>query len=219
MDLDVCKIRMDTKGKIRWQSPWCSCPGKQRHSRIIDKGERNGHCLDRLSRSPDKLGLLRTCRVIHIAIILPSLEVRQWCSTSSGIRHDSLTSINKILLEQLGESPPAGFHKRRVQSFIVIVEVNPATHPLDSTPPFRRVTHDNGTTFSIVYIDTHGHDIFFTSNAELLVNFVLNRQSMRIPTKTASYMKSADVRMSCNDILIFQVGISRTHHIYIILPL
>lgn len=51
--------------------------------------------------------------------------------------------------------------------------------------PLRCVSHDNFAAFSIVSLDTHFLNILRPSDVQLLVDLILDRETMRVPTEAA----------------------------------
>ena len=134
-------------------------------------------------------------------IRLPSFEIRKRRCASSGIRHNPQPAIHHALLEQLAKSPPHRLHKRKIQRFIIVVEIDPPAHPLNGLPPFGRIPHDDLPALFIVLVNAHFHDIFLASDPEAFVYFVFYGQAVRIPAESTRYVVPADVGMSSHDIL------------------
>lgn len=133
-----------------------------------------------------------------------------------------MTTVNLSLLVQLLKHPPDTFHECGVQSLVVVVKVDPASHTFDGLSPFAGVSHDNSSALGVVLIDTHCQDIVLTLklhadlakyhyrvdssvsylNAEFLVDFVLNGQTVRVPTETTFNVVTSVVSVTRNNILI-----------------
>jgi hypothetical protein len=71
---------------------------------------------------------------------------------------------------------------------VVIVEIDPAPQTLDDAPPFIRVSHDDGSALGIVFFDTDFLHGISTRHAQLLVDLILNRNAMSIPSKSSNHM-------------------------------
>ena len=82
-----------------------------------------------------------------------------------------------------------------------MVEVNPATHALDRFAPLGLIAHHDGSAFRVVLGDAHFKDIFFALDTQLLVNFVLNRQTMTVPAKATVHVMTGRVGEASHDIL------------------
>ena len=116
-----------------------------------------------------------TSRIVDISVILASLKVRKRGKTTSRVRHDSQPPVYQSLLVHLAESPPNRFHEARVEGLIIVVEIDPSAHSLHGRPPFPRISHDDATALSVVFVDPHTHDVLSTGDLESFVNLVLYR--------------------------------------------
>jgi hypothetical protein len=84
---------------------------------------------------------------------------------------------------------------------VVIVKVDPAAKSIDGRSPFARISHDNSSALLVVLVQTHLQNRIFSGQAELLVNFVFNRQSMCIPAKSSFDMEAFHRPVSGNNVL------------------
>lgn len=73
----------------------------------------------------------------------------------------------------------------RFSDLVIVVKVNPASEALNRSPPFRSVAHDNGATLLIVLCNSKLFHSRFSRDTQLLVDFVLDRESMGIPSKSS----------------------------------
>lgn len=68
---------------------------------------------------------------------------------------------------------------------VIVVEINPTSQTLNGVSPFAGISHDNGSTLLVVLGDTEFHDGSLTRNSQLLVNLMLNGQTVCIPAKAS----------------------------------
>lgn len=71
---------------------------------------------------------------------------------------------------------------------VVVIEINPAAHPINRLPPFRRKSHDNGPALFIVFLQAKLHNGIPTREPQLLVNLVLDRQAVCVPAESPLHM-------------------------------
>jgi hypothetical protein len=109
--------------------------------------------------------------------------------------------VNLVLVKQLLENPPFGLHEVRMHSLVIIVEVNPATQSFDGVSPFCGIAHNNRTTLLVILGNTEFHDGSLSRDSKLLVNLMLDRKAMGIPTKATLDMKALHGPVSRDDIL------------------
>ena len=62
-----------------------------------------------------------------VFVILSRLEVGERSGTGRRERHHLVPFIDEAFGEKLLEDPPDGLHKPRIQSLVVVVEIDPAT--------------------------------------------------------------------------------------------
>jgi hypothetical protein len=90
-----------------------------------------------------------------------------------------------------------------VQCLVVVVKIDPSSHPFHSRTPFGRVTHDDRTALGVVFVNTHLHYVLLASNAELFVDLMLDRESVGIPSESALDMVAVGMSISSHNVLIF----------------
>ena len=76
--------------------------------------------------------------------------------------------------------------KKTVPDLVVVVEVDPSAQTFDGVPPFSRISHHNGSALRIVLFDPHVLDRIACRNAQSLVDFVLNGETVGIPAEAAT---------------------------------
>lgn len=145
-----------------------------------------------------------TSWVVDISVILTRLEVTQRSGTRSGVWHDSLTSVHLVLLPKLAKHPPDTLHESDVERFVIVVEIDPSSDPLNSMSPFTSVSHDNLATGGIVLVNSQFHDVLLALDVELFVNLVLDGKTMSVPSETTLDMESIGPGMTSHDILVCQ---------------
>jgi hypothetical protein len=67
-------------------------------------------------------------------------------------------------------------------------------------PPFFTETHHDGSTLSIVVLQAKLHNSSLARNSKLLVDLMLNRQAMSVPSESALDMEALLRPVSRNDI-------------------
>ena len=184
VNFDVLEVGVCAKTGVHGEGPWCGCPGEQTCVRVLNQREGNNHS-----------------RVLHILVVLRGLEVAEWCGQGSAVRHDLEPAVDCVLLEQPLEHPPLRLHEAGVHGLVVVVEVDPATKPVDRVPPLGRISHDDGSALLVVLGDTNFPYGVATRHAELLVNLVLDGHTVGIPAKTALDITSVHGPVSWDDIL------------------
>jgi hypothetical protein len=143
----------------------------------------------------------RTSRISCISVVITGLKVTQRGSTSHRVGHDLESSVDLVLLPQLAKDPPNRLHKAWLQCLVPSVKVDPSSHSLDSALPFIGVSHDDSPALGIVFLNTDIHDILLALDAELFVDLVLDRETMRIPSESSLDMVTSSVSMSGHDVL------------------
>lgn len=143
----------------------------------------------------------RTSRVMDVPVFQPRFEVTQRSGAPSGVRHNPQSLVNQVLLKQLSKDPPDTFHVGSVERLVIVVKVDPPSQPLHRLPPLGRVSHDNGTTFFVVLVDTQSENVGFRSDVELFVDLVFDGETVGVPTETAFDVEAVGVSKSCDDIL------------------
>jgi len=145
-----------------------------------------------------------TSWVVDVSVILSSLEITQWSGTGSRVRHDSLTSVDLVLLPKLTKDPPDALHESNVECLVVVVEIDPSPNPLDGMSPFSSISHDNLATGGIVLVNTHVQDILLALDVELFVNLVFDGKTVCVPTETALDVETVGPGVTSHDILLCQ---------------
>lgn len=84
---------------------------------------------------------------------------------------------------------------------VVIVKVNPSTESLNGLSPLCRVAHDNGAAFFVVFANAEFLHSGLAGNTKLLVNFMLNRKPMGVPTESALNMVTLHRPVSGDNVL------------------
>lgn len=118
-----------------------------------------------------------------------------------------ISTVYLVFVEQLFEYPPTCFHEVGIHRLfctlisaslglekigeegrylVIIFEVNPVAQTFDCMPRFRGILHNNRLSFLIVLFNAHLQDCFSTRYTQYLLDFVLNRNAVCIPSKPAS---------------------------------
>ena len=84
---------------------------------------------------------------------------------------------------------------------VIVVEIDPPTKTLDGVSPFLTESHDDRPTLGVVLLETQLHDGVPARDAQLLVDLVLDGQTVGIPSKSALDMEALHGPVSRNDIL------------------
>ena len=118
-------------------------------------------------------------------IIRCGFEVSQRRTKSRRNRHNLYTLINKPLVPKLLKHPPQRFHVPNIHGFVVVIKVNPATNASNCIAPLAHISLHNATTLVVISSHTELFDRLLCGQTQLLINLMLNRQTMTVPTKTA----------------------------------
>lgn len=111
------------------------------------------------------------------------------------------TFVYESLLIKLLKHPPYALHKCWIQSFIVVLKVNPSTHPRHNCLPFFGIPHDDASACLIVVGNAQVQDILASFNVEALVNLIFNWQSVAIPPEPPGHMMPSRTCISGNNVL------------------
>lgn len=79
---------------------------------------------------------------------------------------------------------PNGLHEIKVECLVIISEVNPTSESRYYVLPFLRVSHHNGSALLVILLNAHFSDLVLIFNIKGFINFMLNRKTMAIPTKS-----------------------------------
>lgn len=71
---------------------------------------------------------------------------------------------------------------------VVIVEIDPATQPINDLPPLRGISHHNSPALSVVLLNPNLCHGISARHAQLLVNFVFDGNPVGVPTKASDHM-------------------------------
>ena len=93
--------------------------------------------------------------VIDILVIESRFEIGQDSVTSVGIGHDLAASVHESFFKHLLENPPAAFHEAQVHGLVIMVEIDPSSHPMYRASPFAGISHHNVSAFFIIIRDSH----------------------------------------------------------------
>ena len=122
--LHVGDIRANRKGKVARERPRRCRPRQNGGPRFIDKFEPDG---DR--------------RIVHVVVPAEvDLEVGQRSSKSRAVRQDIVPFVDQPLFPEALEDPPNRLHVLRLHRSVVVVEIDPAPHPRDDSPPLAGVS-------------------------------------------------------------------------------
>src|ERR1700742_2812195 len=88
-----------------------------------------------------------------------------------------------------------------MKRFIIVIEVDPPSHSVDSVPPLRSVTHHYRSALGIVFVDAHGKNVRFALDTKFFVYFMFYWQPMSVPSEPPLHVKAASTGMSSYYIL------------------
>ena len=163
----IVDVRPHTEGKVRRQRPW-GCSPCQNTCVFITQLEGNGYGW-----------------VLHILIIRGGFKVRQHGAQRRGHGHHLQALVNIPLVPELLNHPPDTLHKRGVHRFVVVIKIYPATQPGNSGLPLVNVAINNTPAFIVVTGDAKLLHGILSGQPKLLINLMLDRQTMTIPTEPA----------------------------------
>lgn len=84
---------------------------------------------------------------------------------------------------------------------VVVVEINPSAQAFDGGAPFLPIPHDNTTAFTVVCLETHLHNSGLACDTKLLVDFVLNGETVRVPAEPSRNVVALHGPIPRNDVL------------------
>jgi hypothetical protein len=142
-----------------------------------------------------------TSWIIHITVVITGLKVAQRRSATGRVRHDPQTAVDDVLLPKLTKDPPDALHEARVHGLVTVLKVDPSTSLFHNVLPLVGVLQDDGATLGVVLVDTHRHDVGFRCDVELLVDLMLDWETMGVPTETPLDMVTSRVGISRDDVL------------------
>ena len=184
VDLDVVKVGVDAKSQIGGKGPRRGGPCEKGGLGVVDEREANGDG-----------------GVLNLAVVETGLKVGERGGAGGGIGHYSNTLVDKALLMKSLEDPPDRLHEAEIHGLVAGVKVDPSSHALYGVLPLFLIGHDDSPALCIVLVDAHGHHIFLALNAELLVDLVLNGQTVAVPTESTVDIVTGRVSVSGDDIL------------------
>jgi len=101
----------------------------------------------------------------------------------------------------LPKHPPNALHKSSVEGLVPGLEVDPPSHPLDRRLPLSSIAHDDLPAGGIVLVNPHGQDVLFALDIEGFVDFMLYRQTVRVPAEAALDVVPGGVSMARDNVL------------------
>lgn len=79
---------------------------------------------------------------------------------------------------------PHRLHEVYVKSLVIILEIYPSSKSVYYMLPFRWISHNYWTALIIVFLYSHFSHLSFISNVQSFINFIFNRKTMTVPSKT-----------------------------------
>lgn len=89
----------------------------------------------------------------------------------------------------------------QVSYLVVVVKVDPTSQTLNGVSPFSGVTHDNRSAFFVVLGNAELHDSSLSGDTQLLLNLVLDGETVSVPTETSFDMISLHGPITRDDVL------------------
>jgi len=158
----------------------------------------------------------RDRRVVHVLVTAElELVVREDGGTSGAIGEDVVALVDQALVPKSLHHPPDGFHIVGVHGLVVAVEVHPASGARHDAAPFLRVAEHRGAAGLVEVGDAEALDICLGVEAEILLDEVLDGQSVAIPAEASVHLVALHRLEAGNDVLdragheVAEVGKSR----------
>ncbi len=126
--------------------------------------------------------------VVDLFVVLLDFEIGEDGGAGVGVGHDATTAINEAAVEELFEDVPHRFHEGQVHGFVVVAEVDPPPKSIDHVFPKAGVTHDDVAALLVILGNAHRKHLLPVSDLELLVNLVLDRQSVTVPSEPSLHV-------------------------------
>ena len=186
---DICDAWPDCERDVRRQRPGRRRPCEERLRGIVDELQAHGD--RRIHTGPER-------------VILSGFEIRQRRLTARAEDDDLLAFIDQTPLPQALEDMDDGLHVVGIHRPIVVVEVDPAAEAIDDRPPFRGIADDHLSTALVEAVDAVVEDVRPRLEAELLLDFELDRQPVAVPAPSPWDVVSAHREVSRDD--VFDVG-------------
>lgn len=171
LEADVVEVGVDNAGQIGGQGPGGGGPANEGDLWLLQEGE------------SDVDG-----GVEDILEVETSLEVRKTGIAAIGVGHNFAASIDMTLIVDLLEDPPDRLHEGRVQSLVVILEINPTTSPGHNLLPGGGVPHNNLPALRVVVSKPKLLALGLGIDFELLVDLKLDRESVAVPPELTGHV-------------------------------
>ena len=184
VDLDVIDFRPHGERHVAGQGPGSGGPGEDVGVFFIQQFEAD-----------------RDGGIDHIHIALIRFKVGERRAAACAVGEDLVTFVDQVLVPQLLEDPPDGFHVFHVHGAVTVLEIDPAPHALDDRFPLGSVTeHDTAAGF-VELVDAVFFDLFFAVQVQIFFHFVLDRQTVAVPAEGAFAIFAQHGLVTGNDIL------------------
>ncbi|EKD29876.1 MAG: hypothetical protein ACD_78C00231G0002 [uncultured bacterium (gcode 4)] len=164
-NLSVYEIFPDCESEIRGKRPGSSRPGEDIFTLISFHFE-----------------LHRYRFILLILIPLIHLEIGERSGTARTVRNHAVRFVYIPLVVDALEHPPNRLHEVGIHGLVIVVHIDPSTHPFDGLPPDIRVLENIRATLFVEceYSDLI-LDVFFPRNSHLFLDDVLDRKPVAIP--------------------------------------
>ena len=183
IDLDIIDFRPHGESHIAGQSPGGGGPGEDVGIFFVQQFETDGDG-----------------GIDHIHIALIRFEVGERRTAACAVGEDLVTFVDQVLVPQLLEDPPDGFHVFHVHGAVSVLEVDPAAHTLDDGLPLGSITENDPAAGFVELVNTVFFDLFFSVQMEIFFHFVLDRQTVAVPAEGAFAIFSEHGLVTGNDI-------------------
>ena len=170
-DDHIVHVRVCGNSHITRQGPGCRRPYQQRGPRIIDQ------------RQANKYGWIHS-----LAVSLGYFVVGEWCTAAWAVRHNLETLVKQILVPESFQDPPHRFDVVICIGDVGFLQINPESDPVRQPLPFLDIVKRRLTAKFVERPDTILLDLALAVEAQALLNFYLNWQSVSIPTPTTDDM-------------------------------
>ena len=108
--------------------------------------------------------------------------------------------VDPVLIPELFENPPDGFHKLGIHGFVIVVKIDPAAHFGNGFTPVIDVTQHHGTALFVEFIHAEFTDTMHAGNSESILGESFNGQTVGVPAETAFNIFATHGLVTGNDV-------------------
>ena len=185
LDDDVVQVRPDRHRQVAGQRPRSGGPGHQPLARGQLHPDRHRRVLT-----------LLVDVVVHLELVVGQRRL-----VDPAVRQHPLPLVDVALVVERLEGPQDALHVRRVESLVVVVEVDPASLLGDVVLPLVGVAHHRLPTGVVELLDAHPEDLAAALDAQLPLGLQLGRQTVGVPAESTLDLLPAHGLVARDDVL------------------